>query len=376
MMPLVLGGVGLAAVLLLCLGGGGIATLVWWRVNRPADEQAKANHDANTNEKPVHVKLAQASLKIVWTRERDRHILQFSHSQPHDLRNIKGKLTYFQSGHNTNANEDINWGVWSPNTPKKREIQFREGATKIRLVAQAEGLTKMQTYELDCLIPDPPPLPPPSATLTAAHLAYNWTRERESNSAVLMFKHIQPFQLNEVVMTMSWFDTSANVKREKHYRKDVWFRSEEVRFAVPLSAMAKNVRLVGEAEFPDRARVAINIAFPDAPSPQEKPTPPPVKLTAANIKASWSRDGDRHVLTFNHGQAFELKNVKITVHWFQAAFNTEASQGRTYPVWSANQNQQQIMPVRDWPTRIRIVGQGIGPNDSVYQFDCAIPDPP
>lgn len=131
-MPLVLGGVGLAAVLLLCLGGGGIATLVWWRVNRPADEQAKANHDANTNEKPVHVKLAQASLKIVWTRERDRHILQFSHSQPHDLRNIKGKLTYFQSGHNTNANEDINWGVWSPNTPKKREIQFREGATKIR----------------------------------------------------------------------------------------------------------------------------------------------------------------------------------------------------------------------------------------------------
>jgi hypothetical protein len=137
------------------------------------------------------------------------------------------------------------------------------------------------------------------------------------------------------------------------------------------------IRIVGEAEgVTKRTKYKIDCPIPDPPQADVVPKlQDRIRLTSADIRFTWRKENERFLLSFEHGQPDDLKNVVITVHWYQSAYKSNASQRLSWPVWRANEAKEQKVSVRDQATAIRIVGQADGPRGATYQFDCAIPDP-
>jgi hypothetical protein len=271
MSPLIVAGVVAVAllVLMICVAGGTAAILLW-RSMTPVDDppRKRADEPARPVEQPPeNLLLTDAHFKFSWATDGDRHILLFKHGQVSDLQNVRITIRWFYAGYKSGATQALNWDVWAPHETKQQVMAVRGRPTQIRIVGEAEGITKRTKYTIDCPIPDPP-------------------------------------------------DADVGPKQ------------------------------------PDR-----------------------IRLTAADLRFSWRKENERYVLSFDHGQADDLKNVVISVQWYQSAYKSNASQRLAWPIWKANDTKEQKMAIREQPTAIRIVGQAEGPRGIAYQFDCAIPDP-
>lgn len=274
MMPMLFGGLGIAAVLLFCLGGAGIAGFVWWR-SRPQEEHAKtppAKDDPTPPEKPQTFKLTEANIKYDWSKSADgiEHMLAFDHGQQVDLHNVNISISWRQSLYKSGASQQLLWQVWRPNEIKRQRFAVREGAQTIRITGQAEGPAKSK-YEFDCLIPDPPggakidpigKIPPGQFQLTNANMKYGWTRTGERFT--LTFNHGQPFELKNVQIKIHWIASGfKNTPSSQGLNYAVWGVNEVKTQNMSVTLRPTQIRIVGTAIGPNNAVYSIDCSVPD-----------------------------------------------------------------------------------------------------------------
>ncbi len=212
---------------------------------------------------------------------------------------------------------------------------------------------------------------PVNIKLTDEHIKFVWGKDGDRH--VLAFNHVQPHDLKNVNITIHWFYAGYKSNASQGLNWGVWRANDTKQQVMAIVGRPTAIRIIGQADGPLGTKYEIDCPISDPQ--QDKAQPVAIKLTNAHLKSTWKKEGDRHVLAFNHGQPFDLKNVQVTIHWFQAGYKSNASQKLNWAVWRVNESKQQNMAIRELPTAIRIVGRAEGPNGTPYEIDCPIPDP-